>query len=118
MTKTLITISIELWELLRDGKFNKIEEDDLKTLISEHFVVPEELDELTEHNNHNMTHNCKNERFRMDDILSIAYSYNILNHEEIYHQVLSSVSNLNDILRKNGVSKKLSDNICKRVSKI
>jgi radical SAM protein with 4Fe4S-binding SPASM domain len=47
LTKTLITISIELWELLRDGKFNKIEEDDLKTLISEHFVVPEELDELT-----------------------------------------------------------------------
>lgn len=71
---------------------------------------------ITEHNIHSMTLNGKNERFRMDDILSIAYSYNILNHEDIYHQVLSSISNLNDILIKNGVSKKLSDNICKRVS--
>ena len=71
---------------------------------------------ITERNNHNMTLNGKNENFKMDDILSIAYTYRILNHEEIYQKILSAVSCLNTILEINGVVGKFNKTICKRVS--
>lgn len=71
---------------------------------------------ILEHNDHYMTLNGKNESFRMDDIMSIAYTYRILNHEEIYSKIVSAISSLDELLEKNGVFGKLKNKICKRVS--
>ena len=71
---------------------------------------------ILEHNDHYMTLNGKNENFRMDDIMSIAYTYRILNHEEIYSIIVSAISSLDELLEKNGVFGKLKNKICKRVS--
>ena len=71
---------------------------------------------IIECNNHNMTLNGKTEKFKMDDLLSIAYNYGISNHEEIYYKILSAVSRLNNILENNGVVGRFNDNICKRVN--
>ena len=71
---------------------------------------------ILEHNDHYMTLNGKNENFRMDDIMSIAYTYRILNHEEIYSKIVSAISSLDELLEKNGVFGKLKNKICKRVS--
>lgn len=71
---------------------------------------------ILEHNDHYMTLNGKNESFRMDDIMSIAYTYRIINHEEIYSKIVSAISSLDELLEKNGVFGKLKNKICKRVS--
>lgn len=68
------------------------------------------------HNDHCMTINGKNTGFVKGDIDSIAYKYGISNNEIILRDVVSAISEMSSILKKNYVSDKIRIEICRRVS--